>query len=395
MENKEEKNEINQDNKMMYAIIMHEVKTSLLCMSSVLRGMLETGDYLPEKIAMCEREMARMTESLMQILDASYMLAKEYKSSIAAVNLQEYAVFLEHMYGTLAKEKNKELRVKVESEAYRYLYLDRTMLTHILNNLVTNAVKYSDENGCVEIVLRSVYVEEYRVLLHILVQNTGMGMSKQFQKKAFDLYAREENNRSEGNGIGLSIVKKMIDIMNGTITIDSEQGKGMKTEISMQVDGADEFFENAAGEQNKCNNPCQCDFKGKKILVSEDDELFINWIADTLEKHGMSVDKTYDGNEVTDLFVDSQEGEYQAILMDLNMTGMGGIEAAHYIRESARNDAETIPILAYTGMPIEDEESFLAKHKMQMVVPKVFVEEEIITIFARLFGMTEDNGEFK
>lgn len=128
--------------------------------------------------------------------------------------------------------------------------------------------------------------------------------------------------------------------------------------------------------------------------MAEDDELFINWIADTLEKHGMSVDKTYDGNEVTDLFIDSREGEYHAILMDLNMAGMGGIEAAHYIRESARNDAETIPILAYTGMPIENEESFLAEHKMQMVVPKVFVEEELVTIFARLFGMTEKNGEF-
>lgn len=382
----------NEEGKMMYSMIMHELKTSLLCMSSVLRDMLNSGDIQSKKIAMCEKEMSNLAEYLTQISSAAQVMTRADLCKTEAVNLQEFADFLRHRYQSVANERRVKLFVQVEQEAYRYLYFDKSRMIHILNNLVLNAVKYSKENGRIIISLSSQELEEYRASLKIVVQDDGIGMSDTFRKRAFEAYTRENRNMSDGNGIGLVIVKKIAEQMNGTIRIDAKPGAGTAVILDFEIDGADECFERVdADKGNERAGGClaQYDFTGRKILVAEDEELFMNWIVEALEKYGMAVDKTYDGREVTDLFEASAEQEYDAILMDLVMPDMGGLEAACHIRACDRADAQTIPILAFTGMPIENEEAFLAEYKMQAVVPKSFDEASFVRLFAALFDVAE------
>lgn len=389
---KDEKNE-NVESRLLYFAVAHEVKTSLLCMSSMLRDMLHSGEYAPEKIAMCERQMTTLADYLK---DTSQLMSEFCMRKTEAVNLQEFAELIGNMYRSVAKERNVAFTVQIEQEAYRYLYFDRIMLIHILNNLVTNAVKYSKENGNIVITLDSEALEEYRAAFRVSVKDNGIGMSESFKKRVFEMYTREGRSTSGGNGMGLAIVKKLAECMNGAVSIDTKLGAGTTIVLDFEVDGADECFEKADTDKknrHKGGSGKQYDFTGRKILVAEDDELFMDWVAETLEKYAMAVDKTYDGLEVTDLFETSENGEYDAVLMDLSMPEMNGVEAARHIRACNRADARTIPILAFTGMPIEDEEAFLLNYQMQAVVPKVFDEAAFVEIFAELFDRMETKHE--
>lgn len=361
----------------LQAYIMHEIKTPLICVSSIMRSMLGKKEVDLDKVAMCEAALSELTtylEDSIRLCDHSY----NFKNiEIEAVDLSVFREYLYKFFGPLAWEKRLALDIQVHNDAFTYLYISRIAMIHILANLVTNAVKYTEPDGRIELLFDVKELEECRAQVNVTVKDNGRGMQDTDPEKA-------------GNGMGLSVVKLMVEeVMRGMLQIDSRKNQGTSVQICFEADGSDERYEKKKEKKKKEKTDgkiAKNEYRGKKVLIAEDDELFMEWIVEALARYGIDADKTYDGDEVIDLFRDSAPEEYHAVLMDLGLPEKNGREAAYAIRQMERSDAATIPILAFTGMPVGDEQVFLAQCGMQAVVPKTFDEEELIRILSKLWG---------
>lgn len=365
-----------EDSNYLQAYIMHEIKTPLICVGSIMRSMLGEGEVDLDKVAVCEAVVGRLTtylEDSIRLCDQSY----NFKNiELEAVDLSAFREYLYKFLGPLTWEKRLILDIQVHNDAFTYLYMSRITMIHILANLVTNAVKYTEPDGKIEILFDVKELEECRAQVQVTVRDNGSGMQDTDPEKA-------------GNGMGLSIVKLMVEeVMRGMLQIDSRKSQGTSVQVCFEADGSDEKYEKKKKEKKeKADSKIpKKKYMGKKILIAEDDELFMEWIVEALAGYGIYADKTYDGDEVIDLFRDSDIEEYHAVLMDLGLPGKSGREAAYAIRQMERSDAATIPILAFTGMPVGDEQVFLAQCGMQAVVPKTFDGEELIRILSKLWG---------
>lgn len=391
----EERTQI-EEYKRLQACMMHEVKTPLLCISSVLRDMVGKQEADFETLAMCERALKQLAdhiEASLRMMDESHNFV-DWK--VEAIEMNAFRKYLYQFFGPMAGEKDIALDIKMHNEAFTYLYLPRVTIMHILGNLMTNAVKFTDPGGRIELHFDVQRIEECRAKLRITVTDNGSGM---------------ESGRTDmpGNGLGLSCVRVMLEAIRGRMTTASKKERGTQVCIDLEVDGSDEKYGCLESKCGRTDAPAALaadrvqgnnrqellamkqKYKGRKVLVAEDDELFMEWIESALGKYGIYADKTYDGEEAVDLFQDSSIGEYQAVLMDVGLPGRDGREAAHIIRQMEREDAELVPILAFTGMPIEDEDAFLEQTGMTGIVPKIFEEENLIGILDRLWVSMNEN----
>lgn len=379
--------------------IMHEVKTPMICVSSILREMVGKQEVDFEKLAMCQSTLDRLTNyietTIRMINESNHYVNLE----VEALDLNIFREYLYKFFGSLVGEKNITLKIEVHNEAFKWLYLPRVTILHVLSNLVTNAVKFTDPGGRIEIIFNVCRLEEYRAGLCLTVADNGSGIQS------------DKKTDIPGNGLGMSCVEIMVEAMRGRMAVTSQKGEGTQVMIDLEVDGSDERYERHESKEEKVNSSLASDsrtqgnkqqklrnmkkkYAGRKVLVAEDDELFIQWVEGALGKYGIYTDKTYDGNEVVDLFKDSLIGEYQAVLMDMGLPERNGREAIRMIRQMEREDAATVPILAFTGMPIEDEETFLKQYDMTGIVPKVFEEEQLICILDMLWeNMNEKQSE--
>lgn len=360
----------------LQAYIMHEIKTPLICVGSIMRSMLGEREVDLDKVAMCEAVLSRLITYLEDAIRLCDHSCNFMNIELEAVDLSVFREYLYKLFGPLAWEKSLILDIQVHNDAFTYLYMSRIIMIHILANLVTNAVKYTEPDGRIEILFDVKELEECRAEVKVTVRDSGRGMQNTDPEKA-------------GNGMGLSVVKLMVEeAMRGMLQIDSRKNQGTAVQICFEVDGSDEKYEKKKKEiERKAGSKIpKKKYMGKKVLIAEDDELFMEWIVEALARYGIYADKTYDGDEVIDLFRDSDIEEYQAVLMDLGLPEKNGREAAYAIRQMERSDAATIPILAFTGMPVGDEQVFLAQCNMQAVVSKTFDEEELIRILSKLWG---------
>lgn len=391
-------NRNNDHDQFLRTYVMHEIKTPLICVGSIMRSMLADGDAPLDKIQMCEETIRRLTayiEDSICLCDPTYDFIN---TDLEAVDLRVFRQYLSGFLGPLAMEKGLSLEIQVHNDAFTYLYMSRITIIHILGNLVTNAVKYTEPGGRIGIIWDVKELEEYRAEVKLTVRDNGRGIQQddaapQGRFHTNPQAGQERAKEQAGNGMGLSVVRFMVEAMHGTMRIDSRKGEGTSVEIDFQVDGSDENYmkqqekRTAAREhrEDKAWTYKQL-YRGKKVLVAEDDELFMEWIVGALAKYGIYADKTYSGNEVIELFRDSGIREYDAVLMDLGLPETDGMTAAGVIRRMERADAADVPILAFTGMPIGDEQAFLARCGMQAVVPKVFDEKELIQVLSGFFA---------
>ena len=231
------------------------------------------------------------------------------------------------------------------------VYCDGVRLNQVLINLLGNAVKFTPEKGAVRM---SVYQEPLpedasRVRTHFLVSDTGIGMSKEYQKVIFESFSREDNTRvrkTEGSGLGMAISKYIVDAMGGTISVRSEQGRGSEFHVVLDLDraAAPAAPEPAGGAETAGD----VELKGKRVLLAEDNEL--NWevARELLSVLELDLDWAENGEICLRKFRESPAGYYGAIIMDVRMPVMDGYETTAAIRALDRADAD-IPIIAMTA----------------------------------------------
>lgn len=256
-------------------------------------------------------------------------------------------------------------------------------LQQILQNIISNAIKYNNENGMVKFERSIVYKDDKMVNVRFICEDTGIGMSKEFQRKAFEPFAQEDipvRPKYTGTGLGLAIVKELVDQMNGTITFTSELGKGTKFIITIP------FALNTSEETAKItDNISHYSINGAKILVVEDNAINMEIIEFLLENEGAIITKAINGKECVDIFNESETGEFDIILMDIMMPVMNGLDATRYIRKLERADSKTIPIIAMTANAYTDDIEISIKAGMNGHLSKPLNTTELKEIIGKYY----------
>ena len=252
----------------------------------------------------------------------------------------------------------------------REVYGDSFRVTQILSNLLSNAVKFTSEGDTISLKVSERQNSDF-VKYKLVLKDTGAGMSRDFLDRIFIPYEREVRfgaKNVSGTGLGMPIVKNILSQMNGEISVESELGKGSTFTVILPFRKADVEEEM---EDNPVSGETEEDFlRNRKILLAEDNEINMEIACELLDMYGAQVIKAWNGKEAVDLFADSGEGEFDVILMDMQMPEMDGCEAARTIRRMKRRDAATIPIIAVTANAFAEDLSATAAAGMNAHISK-------------------------
>lgn len=263
---------------------------------------------------------------------------------------------------------------------------DPVRLQQVMVNLLGNAVKYTDPGGWVKFTCREVGAvrtgENLSADYEFLIEDNGIGMSEEYQKKLFTEFSREyrtDTARRQGSGLGLVITKKIVDLMGGTIAVHSVLGEGTCFTVRLTFpvvsrEDADEAIVRIQEEKEQRS----VSLHGVRILLAEDNELNAEIERMMLEREGLRVDHAQNGQEACELFWQSEEGGYGAILMDLMMPVCNGFEASRIIRKMPRKDAETVPILALSASVQESDRLKAQMAGMTGVLAKPIEREKLL-----------------
>ena len=269
--------------------------------------------------------------------DLVAMLVKQI--SIVETNAKEYGIRFEG-------------GVSMSTFHHRYVIGSEEYLNRLLMNIAGNAVKYNRSGGKVILYFNEISSDDKTAVFEFVCSDTGLGMSEEFQKHAFESYAREgkeTTNGYSGAGLGLSIVKDIVDRMNGTIKLESKENVGTTFTVTIPL----EIDHNAEKEQQKkVEKP---DLSGKSVLLVEDNELNLEIAKMLLEDEKMVVTTAENGKEAVDIVSQSVPGRFDFIFMDMMMPVMDGLEAARQIRTLNRKDTKEIPIIAMTANAFQDD----------------------------------------
>lgn len=236
---------------------------------------------------------------------------------------------------------------------YPYVYGSPLHVRLIFVNILSNAVKYNKPGGQVFTKVECSGHENGRVLYTCTVKDTGIGMSPKFVERIFEPFAQEKTDARSvyhGTGLGMAIVKSLVDKMQGTIDVTSEQGTGSEFKVTIPFD--------VAAQEDIVRETPQCDdvsIEGVRILLAEDNALNMEIATELLEEHGAVITQVENGREAVDVFKDNPKGTFDIILMDIMMPVLDGLEATKEIRAMGRTDAENIPIIALSANTFSDD----------------------------------------
>ena len=259
------------------------------------------------------------------------------------------------MFQNQADSKGQTLTVTAHL-LYPYVYADIPHLTEVCTNLVSNAVKYTGAGGTIHCdVTQKPGKKEGWGDMVVTVADNGIGMSQEFQKHIFEPFERERTStvsKVEGSGIGMGIVKKLVELMSGTVEVESKIGVGSKFTVTIPCRIASGDETQAKRETNPSDQKCLC---GTRILLTEDNDLNAEIAVELLREEGCTVDRAKDGVECVDMLEKAANGTYQMILMDIQMPVMNGYDAAKKIRRMDDPQKAGIPIIAMTANAFSED----------------------------------------
>ena len=329
----------------------HDIRTPI----NGICGVLNVADHYAD-------DMKKQTECRAKIKEASHLLLELVNDVLDMSKLESDEVILEEIPFNLssifrevfvvieqiAAEQNIRIAWEKKEIIHRNLIGSPGYVKRVMMNILSNAVKYNRENGHIYISCIEIPSEQSGMTtMEFVCRDTGIGMTEKFQKCVFEPFAQEHTGsrtKFAGTGLGMSISKKLVEKMGGTITFESEEGAG--TTFVIRVPFKIDMDVDKSKEQKDLSEKT---IKGLRILLAEDNELNMEIAEFMFQKEGAEVTKAWNGLEAVEIFEKSSPGEFDVILMDIMMPVMNGYKATKRIRSMNREDAKTIPIIAMTA----------------------------------------------
>ena len=319
---------------------------------------------------------------LNDVLDFSRIESGKVTISPEPVDMNQLTDNVQAIMNGLLYNRNLQFEVHRENLKNPYVLADVVRIREVLVNLLGNAVKFTKDGGEITLDISSYPgADEKHIITRYVVRDNGIGMSEEFQKKLFDPFSQEDdaNARTQykGTGLGMAITKKYVDMMGGSIAVESKKGVGSTFTVEIPL----ELPEQVIPSEQKQH--LHRDLTGIHVLMAEDNDLNAELATIMLEDAGMIVTRASDGKEVVDLFKNNPRGTYDLILMDIMMPNMDGHQAAKAIRALGieRSDAVTIPIIALSANAfIDDIQESLDSGMNDHISKPINIEELIDTI---------------
>ena len=303
------------------------------------------GRYL-EEIQICGKELLSM---LGNVLDLARIENNKVEMECTVSNVHECFENCVIMFQQQAESKNQTISL-TEQIMYPYVYMDEPHLSEVCLNIISNAIKYTNTGGWIScnVVQKSCEKEDWCNMI-ITITDNGIGMSEEFQKRIFETFERERNttlSHIDGSGIGMGITKKLVELMDGTIEVESKQGEGSTFTVTIPCRKASEDDSLVKKNSNLCNKNC---LNGVRILLVEDNEINTEIATELLTEEGCIVETANDGVVCIDMIEKADADYYKMILMDIQMPVMNGYDATLTIRKMKDTKKARIPIIAMTA----------------------------------------------
>lgn len=302
-------------------------------------------------IRTCGEKMLSIIDS---VLELSSIENNKLKLEMIPADLNEVFDSCMLMFDDSIKKKRQTLTINKDIY-HPEVYLDSTYITEIFLNIVSNANKYTLDGGRIDISITQMPKENNACEIQFVVSDNGIGMSEQFMTTIFDSFSREHSSTIsgvEGTGLGMGIVKRLVDLMHGDIAVESKLGEGSTFTVTIPLQLASKEALQPPFEDDDFS----C-LEGKHILLAEDNDLNAEIAIELLKEKGMIIDRTKDGIECIDALTKKKPHTYVCILMDIQMPHMDGYEAAKSIRSLKDPSFSSIPIIAMTANAFNENPS--------------------------------------
>ena len=378
----EETKRANQAKSEFLSHMSHDIRTpinGIMGMVEIIKKNLDD----PERIKDCLEKIDKASHHLLSLINDVLDMSK---IGSGKVHLEEIPVDLDEEMEKIhaiadVQAKKQEIRFSIEDEVVHRQFLGSPAhLRRILLNLISNALRYNKKGGKICLAIREVEYDGSHIGLEFKVQDTGIGMSREFvEKSLFKPFTQEDDRvRTEyrGTGLGMSIVYELVKQMNGTIDVNSKPGEGTTFTVKLAFKTVDPAWKKKEIQEENRN------ITGMNILAVEDNQLNMEILQFLLEEAGAKVTAVSDGKQAVEYFADAASGTYDVILMDIMMPVMDGLEASKKIRELPEGKGKDIPIIAMTANAFVEDKEKTKEAGMNAYLTKPVNREEIIRVLA-------------
>ena len=370
----------------------HDIRTPI----NGICGMLDVADHYAddmEKQTECRAKVKEASNLLLElvndVLDMSKLETDEIVLEEVPFNLSKISKEVLVVIEQIAEEQNIRIEWEKKEITHRDLIGSSEYVKRVMMNILSNAVKYNRTNGSIYISCMEIPSEQPGMTtIEFVCRDTGIGMADEFQKHIFEPFTQEhEGSRTKfaGTGLGMSITKKLVEKMGGTIAFESKEGVGTTFVIRVPFK-----IDPDADKREEQEDVSEKSIKGLHILLAEDNELNMEIAEFVLRNEGAEVTKAWNGQETVERFRNSEPGEFDAILMDIMMPVMNGYEAVKMIRSLDREDAKTIPVIAMTANAFTEDRRRAKEAGMDEHISKPVDVKSLIKVIRKL---VENNGK--
>ncbi|WP_432627377.1 ATP-binding protein [Brotaphodocola sp.] len=367
----------------------HDIRTPMNAIIGFTNIALK--QVIDKEVKNCLEKIKDSSELLLtlinDVLDISRIESGHTKFNPAVVNISKVTDTALNVVSGLLSHRNLTFQVEREELENPYVLADAIRIREVLVNILSNAVKFTDDGGTIRFISsRRMEENGHRLVVRYVISDTGIGMSKEFQSHIFDEFAQEQSGartQYKGTGLGMSIAKHYIDLMGGTISLQSEKNKGtvFTVEIPLEIVTDEEKIPKQEVPLDPKN------ISGVRVLLAEDNDLNAEIAIIQLEDAGLKVTRTVDGKQAVDLFAENPSGTFDIILMDVMMPNLNGYQATAAIRGLPdRPDGRTIPIIALTANAFAEDIQASMDAGMNDHLSKPIVIDELVRTIARNLG---------